>query len=169
MKVEGNVKGSITARYPARSTTKIGIETPSSLSSMIDPRELLRISPESDADSFDYSKAPSLPKNWPFDHNLYMPTLLIMSQGLPISDDYYYMMFGRDDSHFSSLQHQGLGLFDGVSDVELGSCSDDGNLADHSSSDTSLTIKCAFCSTWNRQKDSSSSADICRCNEVIVI
>ena len=168
MKVEGNAKGSITARYPARSTTKTGIETPSSSSITIDPRELLRISPESDADSSDYSKAPPLPKNWPFDNTLYMPTRSTMSQGLPTSDDHYYMMFGRDDSHFSSLQDQGLGLFDGASDVELGPCSDNGNLADHPPSDIPLTTKCASCSTWNRQKDSSSPVDICRCNEVIV-
>ena len=100
-----------------------------------------------------------MPKNWPFDNNLYMPTRSTMSQGLPTSDDHYYMMFGRDDIHFSSLQHQGLGLFDGASDVELGPCSDDGNLADHPPSDIPLTTKCASCSTWNHQKDSS-SADV---------
>ena len=168
MKVEGNAKSSTTARYPARSTTKTGIETPSSSSSTIDPRELLRISPESDADSSDFLKASPLPKNWPFDNNLYMPTRSTMSQGLPANDDHYHMMFGRDDSHLSSLQHQGLGLFDGASDVALGSCSDDGNLAHQHPSYVPLTTKCASCSTWLRQKDSSSPPDICRCNEVIV-
>ena len=171
MKVEGNTKNGTTARYPARPTIKSGIETPSSSSSTIDPRELLRISPESDADSSDFLKAPPLPKNWPFDNNLYMPTRLTMSQGLPTNDDHYHMMFGRDESHPSSLQHQGLGLFDGASDVELGSGSDDGNLADQPPSYIPLNTKCASCITWNRQKDSSSPAspaDICRCNEVIV-
>ena len=171
MKVEGNAKSGTTARYPARPTTKTGIETPSSSSSTIDPRELLRISPESDEDSSDFLKAPPLPKNWPFDNNLYMPTRLTMSQGLPTNDDHYHMMFGRDDSHPSSLQHQGLGLFDGASDVELGACSDDGNLADQHPSYIPLNTKCASCSTWNRQKDSSSPAcpaDICRCNEAII-
>ena len=168
MKVEGNAKSGTSARYAARPTTKTGIETPSSSSSTIDPRELLRISPESDADSSDFLKAPPLPKNWPFDNNLYMPTRSTMSQGLPTNDDHYHMMFGRHDNYPSSLQHQGLGLFDGASDVELGSCSDDGNLADQHPSYIPLNTKCASCSTWNRQKDSSSPADICRCNEVII-
>ena len=168
MKVEGNAKSGITARYPARPTTKTGIETPSSSSSTIDPRELLRISPESDADSSDFLKVPPLPKNWPFDNDLCMPTRSTMSQCLPTNDDHYHMMFGRHDSYPSSLQHQGLGLFDGSSDVELGSCSDDGNLADQHPSYIPLNPKCASCSTWNRPKDSSSPADICRCNEVIV-
>ena len=167
MKVEGNAKNGTTARYTGRPTTKTGIETPSSSSSTIDPRELLRISPESDADSSDFLKAPQLPKNWPFDNNIYTPTRLNMSQGLPSNDDHYQMMFGRDDSHPSSLQDQGLGIFDGASDIELGSCSDDGNFADQPPSYIPLNTKCASCSTWNRQKDTSSPADICRCNEVI--
>ena len=168
MKVEGNVKSGTTGRCQVRPTTKSGIETPSSSSSTIDPRELLRISPESDADSSDFLKAAPLPKNWPFDNNLYMPTRSIISQGIPTDDDQYHTTFGRDYSHPSSIQHQGLGPFDGASDFELGSCSDEGNLADQPPSYISWNTKCASCSTWNRQKDGSSPADICRCNEVVI-
>ena len=167
-KLEGSARNGTITRYPTRSTSTTGIKTPSSSSSTIDPRELLRLSPESDVDSSDFLQGQQLPKTWPFDSNIYMPTRSTMSQGSPANDDHYESVFGSDEFHMSSVQHHGLGLFDGASNTELGSCSDDGSLAESPPSYLRSNTNCASCSTSNRQDNRSSPTGTCCCNEIIV-
>ena len=168
VKAEGGAKSGTIARHPATPTSTTGIETPSSSSSTIDPREFLQLFPGPNSDSSDLLKGQQLPKDWPFDSNLFMPTQPTTSQGSPANYDHYQLMFGRDENHMSNVQHHGVGLFDGASDGEFGSCSREGSLAEQPLSYTQSNNKCTSCSSSDHQNDSSSTMARCRCNEIII-
>lgn len=155
-------KNCTVARSPATPTSTTGIETPPSSSSTIDPRECLQLFSGSSVDSSD------LPKDWPFDNHLFMPHQTTTSPGSPATYDHYQLVFEREESHISNVQHHGLGLLDGTSDAEIGSCSRDGSLADQPLSYIQSNTKCASCSISNRQNGDSSTLGTCRCNEVII-
>ena len=157
----GATNGNI-ARPPATPTSTTGIETPPSSSSTIDPRECLQLFSGSNVDSSD------LPKEWPFENNFFMPRQPTPSPGSPASYDHYQLMFEREQSHVSNVQHHELSLLDGTSDPELGCCSRDSSLAEQPPSYTPLNTKCASCSTSNRAYCNSSAMDTCRCNEIII-
>ena len=168
LKMEGGAKIGTMARQPATPSSTPGTETPSSSASTIDPREFLQLYPASEADSPDMLKGQHMSKDWTFDNNLFMPTQSATSQGSPVNFDHYQLMFGRDENHMSNVQH-GLGLFDDVSDAELGSCSRNDSLSEQPPSYTQSNNKCASCSTSSHnQLDPSSMVDTCRCNEIIV-
>ncbi|KAF6228776.1 hypothetical protein HO173_011623 [Letharia columbiana] len=167
-KADGGGKNATVARPPATPTSTTGIETPSSSSSTIDPREFLQLFPPSSADSSDLLNGQQLQKDWTFDNNLFMPNQSATSQGSPANYDHYQFMFGRDEGHMSSVQHHGPGLFDNASDAELGSCSRDDSIAEQPPSYTQSNTQCVSCSTSNLQNDSSSMVDTCRCNEIII-
>ncbi len=167
-KAEGGAKNGTIARHPATPTSTTGIETPSSSSSTIDPREFLQLFPVSNADPSDSLKGEHLPKDWTFDNSLFMPTHPTTSRGSPANFDHYELMFGRDETQLSNIQHRGLSLFDGASDGELGSCSRGSSSAGQPPSYTQSNTKCASCSTSSRQTESSSMVETCRCNEIIV-
>ena len=171
-KGEGGAKKGTVSRPPATPTSATSVETPSSSSSTIDPREFLQMFPASHTEPSELLKGQQLPKDWAFDNNLFMPTQPIASPDSPTNYDQYQLMFGRDESNLSNIQHHGLGLFDGASEVELGSISRDDSLGDQTSSYTqsTATTKCASCSISTRQNGSSASLvdHTCRCNEVII-
>ena len=168
MKAEGGAKNGTVARNPATPTSTTGIETPSSSSSTIDPREFLQLFPGSNADSSDSLKEQQPPKDWAFGNNLFMPTRPTTSQGSPANYDNYQLMFGENGSHMSNVQHHGLGLYDGASDAEIRSCSRDGTLVDQPPSYPQSNTECVSCSAANRQDESPSLIDTCRCNEIII-
>ena len=165
---EVGAKNGTVARQPATPTSTTGTETPSSSSSTIDPRECLQLFSGSSTDSSDLLKGQQLPKDWPFENNLFMPTQHTSSQGSPANYNNYQLMFGKDENHMSNAQDHGLGLFDCVSHAELGSCSLDGCLVDQPPSYPQSNTECASCSTADRQDEIPSLTDICRCNEVII-
>ncbi|KAL9074691.1 MAG: hypothetical protein Q9161_002059 [Pseudevernia consocians] len=167
-KSEGGAKNSSIARSPATPTSTTEIDTPSSSPSTIDPREFLQIFPASSADSSDLLKGQQVHKDWTFDDNLFAPQESATSQGSPAGYDHYQFMFGRDGNHMSNDQQHGLGLFDGASDAELGSCSRDDSIAEQPPSYTQSNTQCVSCSTSNLHIDGSSLVDTCRCNEIIV-
>ena len=167
-KAEVGAKNGTVARHPTTPTSTTGIETPSSSSSTIDPREFLQMFSGSNTDPSDLLKGQQLPKNWPFENNRFTPTQHSSSQGSPANYNNYQLMFGKDESHMSNAQDHGLGLFDGVSHAELGACSLDGSSVDQSYSYPQSNTECASCSTANRQDEIPSLRDICRCNEVII-
>lgn len=109
-----------------------------------------------------------LPKDWPFDNHLFMHHQTTTSPASPANYDHYQLIFEREESHVSNVQHHGLGLLDGTSDAELGSCSRDGSLADQPPSYTQSNTKCSSCSISNRQNGDSSTIGTCHCNEVII-
>lgn len=168
MKAEGGAKNGTVARPPATPTSTTGIETPSSSSSTIDPREFLQLFPPSSVDSSDLLKGQQLQKDWTFDNNFFVPNQCATSQGSPANYDHYQFIFGRDESRMSNVQYPGHGLFDSASDAELGSRSRDDSIVEQSPAYTQSNTQCVSCSTSNRPNDSSSMVDTCRCNEIIV-
>lgn len=167
-KVERDAKAGTIARPPATPSSTTGIETPSSSSSTLDPREFLQLFPESSVNTTDLVEGQQLQRDWSFDSNLFVPDQSASSQGSPASYDHCQFVFGRDENHTSNDRHHGLGLFDGASDAELGSCNRDASIADQSSSYTQSNTQCVSCGTPNHQNDSSAIVDTCRCNEIII-
>ena len=168
-KAEGGAKNGSIARSPATPTSTTGIQTPSSSSSTIDPREILQLLPASSADSSDLLKEQQVQKEWTFDHNLFMPNQPATSPGSPASYDHYQFMFGREENHVPIDQHPGHSLFDSASsDAELGSCSRDDSIAEQPSSCTQSNTQCVSCSTSSRQNNHSSKMHTCNCNEIII-
>lgn len=161
-KGEGGAKKGTIARPPATPTSTTGIVTPSSSSSTIDPREFLQILPASSADSSDLLKGQQLQKDWTFDDSLFVGDQSGTPQGSPASDDQYQFMFERDESHMSNFQHHEHTLFDGASNSEPDSVSD------QPPSYTQSSNQCDSCGTSNRQSDTSSMVDTCRCNEIVI-
>lgn len=119
--------------------------------------------------STDLLEGQQLQRDWSFDSNLFVHDQSASSQGSPAGNDHCQFVFGRDEDPTSTDQHHGLGLFDSASYAELGPCSRDAaSIAEQAPSYTQSNTQCVSCSTSNRQNDSSSMVDTCRCNENII-
>ena len=164
----GSVKIGADARQPATPTSTTEVETPSSSSSTVDPREIVQFFSASSPDPLDILKEQQSHKNWTFDDNLFLPDHCGTPQGAPVNHGLYQYTFGRGNSRMSNIEDHEHSPLDSAFDFKFRSSSHDGSIGGEIPSYTQSNAHCVSCSTSDRQSDGFSITDTCRCNEIII-